>query len=49
MRLFSFDMGEVEEERVVLGEDIKQVKHGGGDGCGRAGWAAQGPGQAWIM
>ncbi|MBG0771760.1 MAG: hypothetical protein H0S82_08625, partial [Anaerolineaceae bacterium] len=28
--LFSFDLGEVEEKKVVLGDDIKQVKHGGG-------------------
>lgn len=30
VRLFSFDLGEVEEKKIVLGDDIKQVKHGGG-------------------
>lgn len=43
VRLFSFDMGEVEEERVVLGEDIKQVKHGGGTAvAGRMGGTGAG-------
>jgi len=43
VRLFSFDLGEVEEKKVVLGDDIKQVKHGGGTAvAGRMGGSGAG-------
>jgi len=44
MRLLSFDLGEVEEKKVVIGEDVKQVKHGGGTAvAGRMGGSGGGP------
>ena len=43
VRLISFDLGEVEEKKVVLGDDIKQIKHGGGTAvAGRMGGTGAG-------
>lgn len=42
-RLLSFDLGEVEEKKVVVGEDVKQIKHGGGNAmAGRMGGSGAG-------
>ena len=43
VRLLSFDLGEVEEKKVVIGEDVKQIKHGGGTAvAGRMGGSGAG-------
>lgn len=43
VRLLSFDLGEVEEKKVVIGDDVKQIKHGGGTAvAGRMGGSGAG-------